>query len=238
MAPSSPAQPAAIGNAVAAILRTQRSEPPFDALLDDQFIGRACRFASLLALWGRRVNLTAAPAHPQEIAFHILDSLAPLIDGPAAVLAPFFAPGRAVLDIGSGAGFPGLILACLCPARFVLVEARRRRATFLSVCAAELALTNVEVTNVRLTPQTVPGNFDLVLTRAVSGSEFFPLASHALKPAGHALIYSTPSQRFDLAAARQAGLANYQRLSCLIPDAGRARERTLACWTIEKVAPD
>lgn len=232
------ANSAAVGDGVAAILQAQRARPPFDVILDDQFISRVRRFATLLAHWGSRVNLTAAPDRPAEIAFHILDSLAPLIGEPGTHLAPSFGAGRAVLDIGSGAGFPGLILACLCPARFVLAEARRRRASFLSVCAAELKLANLQVSNLRLTPQTVPSGFDVVLTRAVSGPEFYPLAARALKPGALALIYSTPAQRLDLAAARRAGLAGYQRFSYLIPRAGRGQERALACWTREKTSPD
>ncbi|HLH78473.1 MAG TPA: RsmG family class I SAM-dependent methyltransferase [Candidatus Binataceae bacterium] len=232
------ANSAAIGDGVAAILRAQRATPSFDVILDDQFISRACRFAALLAHWGSRVNLTAAPDRSAEIAFHILDSLAPLLGEPGALLAPSFGAGRAVLDIGSGAGFPGLILASLCHARFVLTEARRRRASFLSVCATELKLANVQVNNQRMTPQTVPSGFDVALTRAVSGPEFYPLAARALKPGALALIYSTPAQRLDLAAACRAGLASYQRFSYLIPRAGRAQERALACWMREKTSPD
>src|SRR5215469_13189804 len=86
------------------------------------------RLSALLAFWGTRMNLTAAAADPNEIAFHIIDSLAPIIfshDGslPREILAA----GSRVLDLGSGAGFPGLVLASVSSAAFTLVESRRKR---------------------------------------------------------------------------------------------------------------
>src|SRR5450755_4498094 len=90
-------------------------------------------FAATLALWGSKLNLTSAPDDADEIAFHVIDSLAPLIQANCADvtgLAERFATGSRVLDLGSGAGFPALLLAAATDAEFVLLEARRKRASF------------------------------------------------------------------------------------------------------------
>src|SRR5271154_1836519 len=104
-------------------------------------------FAAELARWGARFNLTAAPDNPAELAFHILDSLMPLIlavGEPAGLLGESFAPGKRILDLGSGAGFPGLVLAAATEAEFVLVESRRKRASFLTTAIGAMGLANVE----------------------------------------------------------------------------------------------
>jgi len=113
-----------------------------------EFLSRIERFAATLALWGSRTNLTARPDDPSELGFHIIDSLAPLsVTGwPEGVLLEgCFGPGRRVLDLGSGAGFPGLVLAAACKAEFTLIEARHKRASFLRIAAAEMSLANVTV---------------------------------------------------------------------------------------------
>src|ERR1700691_2778879 len=78
---------------------------------DPEFFARLERFAATLALWGARLNLTAAPDDPVEIAFHIIDSLTPTLpveppaSAPAADPAAIFTTEARVLDLGSGAGF-------------------------------------------------------------------------------------------------------------------------------------
>jgi 16S rRNA G527 N7-methylase RsmG len=69
-----------------------------------------------------------------------------------AGLADAFVSGSRVLDLGSGAGFPALILAAACDADFLLMEARRKRASFLRVTAAEMGLSNVQVDSARADP--------------------------------------------------------------------------------------
>jgi 16S rRNA G527 N7-methylase RsmG len=72
-----------------------------------------------------------------------------------ADLTKAFAAGSRVLDLGSGAGFPALILAAACDADFLLMEARRKRASFLRVTAAEMGLANVQVDSARAEPATL-----------------------------------------------------------------------------------
>ena len=129
-------------------LDAYRSDPALDLLLTESFVQRMAIFGALLAVWGAKTNLTAHPDDAVETAFHIIDSMMPLVlakNPNWGELASAFAPGTRILDFGSGAGFPGLILASACDAHFVLAEARQKRASFLKIAAAELDLRNVEV---------------------------------------------------------------------------------------------
>ena len=222
------------------------------------FLGRLEVFAETLALWGSKLNLTSAPDDPAELAFHILDSLAPLILArsplphdrplapeptggaeqpgneverligdparlgydPARLLTGAFNRGIRVLDLGSGAGFPSLVLAAACDADFTLLEARRKRASFLMVAAAAMGLINVQVEARReMTGRTHPQSlldasrsesltldpvFDVVTARAFAEPKMvYRTASAALKPGGRAIIYISPAQ--ESAIERVAG---------------------------------
>jgi 16S rRNA G527 N7-methylase RsmG len=79
----------------------------------------------------------------------------PEIPAARAALADAFVAGTRVLDLGSGAGFPALILAAACDADFLLMEARRKRASFLRLIAAEMGLANVQVDSARAEPATL-----------------------------------------------------------------------------------
>ena len=197
-------------------------------------LDRIERFAAALALWGRRINLTATPDDPAEIAFHIMDSLMPLVIATrpeSSILHDRFVPGRTVLDLGSGAGFPGLILATACAARFVLLESRRKRANFLRLTAAELGLANVAVDATRRGPTDLAPTFDVVLGRAFAKpAQFYRSAAAALRPHGLAILYATPEQPLDLEAAAGAGLGDHLSLPYEVPRDRRPLARLLAIW--------
>lgn len=178
--------------------------------LAPQFFKRIERFASTLAVWGARTNLTAHPDDPAEVAFHIIDSLAPLFAVPSPALLRERA-GVRVLDLGSGAGFPGLILAAATiDAQFTLVEARRKRASFLSVAAIEMELTNVTVRSARASAATVETGVDIATSRAV-GEAGFEIAARALKTNGAAVLWANADQTINLDRAHRAGLVESGR---------------------------
>lgn len=97
------------------------------------------RLTELMLTWNEQINLTAI-TQPERIAIeHYLDSLAPLAFG-------LIGDGMSVVDIGTGAGFPGLPLAILCPfVAFTLVEATGKKVAYLRQVVAQLGLANVEV---------------------------------------------------------------------------------------------
>ena len=97
-----------------------------------------------LKLWNTKTNLTALKTDRDIVIKHFLDSLAvlPWLDGAASLV-----------DLGSGGGFPGMVLKLALPQlALTLVEARERKAAFLEYLAARLSLTDVEVVQTHLTP--------------------------------------------------------------------------------------
>ncbi len=166
------------------------------------FLERIEKMAATLALWGTHTNLTADASDPAEIAFHIIDSLAPIACAGGAnreALEAALAEGGTVLDLGSGAGFPGLVLAAAFAARFTLVEARRKRASYLEVAAHEMDLMNVAIEQRRASAGSIAGgSYHLVTARAFGTSiELYEIAAAALRPGGILLLYASADQVLD-----------------------------------------
>jgi 16S rRNA (guanine527-N7)-methyltransferase len=198
------------------------------------FLARMEKFAVALALWGSRIDLTAHPEDPSEITFHILDSLMPLVIArrpEGAILRRAFRPDGRVLEVGSGAGFPGMVLAAACDASFTLVESRRKRASFLSVTMAEMQLANVNVECARADPSRFSPEFDAVTARAVGDlPRFYRLAASALAKDGIALLYASPAQRLSLTEARSSGLSGYTRFPYEVPRGPEVVKRVATVW--------
>lgn len=167
---------------------------------DQEFLGRMEVFAAELARWGAKMNLTAAPEDPAELGFHILDSLTPLLmvkEDPSPDLALEFSRGRRILDLGSGAGFPGLVLAAATEAQFQLVESRRKRVSFLRTAIGAMGLNNVELESQYR--RVFAPEFDVVTARAFAQPErFYEVAATALKPAGITVLYASARQREEI----------------------------------------
>jgi 16S rRNA G527 N7-methylase RsmG len=209
-------RPNEIARDVRSIIEEYLAQISYDAPGPD-FLERIEVFAATLALWGSKLNLTSTPDDPAKLAFHVIDSLAPLIlprspegasalayggttavDGTTA-LSDAFATGASVLDLGSGAGFPALILAAACAADFTLLEARRKRASFLAVAASEMGLANVHVNSAAGASTRLQPVFDLVTARAFAKPAIvYGTAAATLKPGGRAIIYASPSQKSEI----------------------------------------
>lgn len=112
------------------------------------------RYLALLAKWNRTYNLTAVRDPAQMLVQHIFDSAAVVSALRRRVEARAQRPSGArpsIVDVGSGAGLPGIVIALLWPdADLVLVEPVAKRAAFLQQAVAELALTNVRVIRSRV----------------------------------------------------------------------------------------
>jgi 16S rRNA (guanine527-N7)-methyltransferase len=130
----------------------------------------------LLERWNRKVNLTAVRDRDAMVTVHILDSLAarPLLHG------------TTVLDIGTGAGFPGLPLAIVGPdRRFVLLDSINKKIQFVQHAAAVLGLTNVEAVKARAEDYAPGYRFDTVIARAVASlPQLLELAGHHVGEGG------------------------------------------------------
>jgi 16S rRNA (guanine527-N7)-methyltransferase len=181
-----------------------------------------------MVLWGPRTNLTAQPLDPSELAFHTIDSLAPLLLDEES-LKGAFADETSVLDLGSGPGFPGLVLAAASPAKFTLIESRQKRTSFLSVAAAEVGLENVQVQRGQAKAADFGGGFDAVTARAFAAvPQFYSIAASALKPDGLGILYANPSQ--EAAVAELIGRSRLRSLTYSIPRRNGAVKRVLTVW--------
>jgi 16S rRNA (guanine527-N7)-methyltransferase len=170
------------------------------------FLERIEKMAATLALWGARTNLTADASDPSEIAFHVIDSLAPISFAESAnreALEAALARDARALDLGSGAGFPGLVLAAAFEAQFTLAESRRKRASYLQVAAHEMDLKNVAIEQRHASAGNVATGFDLVTARALGASvDLYEIAGAALRPGGLLLLYASADQAPDAISAK------------------------------------
>ncbi len=144
--------------------------------LDRTILAKLLQYLELLEKWNRVYNLTAIRGQDMMVSNHLLDSLA---------VAPYIKLNR-VLDVGSGAGLPGIPLALAKPElEMTLLDSNHKKAAFLRQAAAELALSNVQVVSERVESWQTRSKFDCIVSRAFAElSEFVALAKHLLAPGG------------------------------------------------------
>ncbi|WP_455200866.1 16S rRNA (guanine(527)-N(7))-methyltransferase RsmG [Kaarinaea lacus] len=127
--------------------------------LSDEQQSTLIAFIVLLKKWNRVYNLTAVHGLHQMLSRHILDSLS---------IAPYL-KGVRVVDVGAGAGLPGIPLAIAYPEfQFVLIDSNRKKTRFMQQAKTELRLDNVEVVCARAEDFNTNELFDSVISRALS----------------------------------------------------------------------
>ncbi len=148
--------------------------------LPDGAAAKLQRYLDLLERWNRVFNLTAVPDPAEGVPRHILDSLAVL---------PHIR-GKRILDVGSGAGLPGIPLAVALPeCRVVLLDSSAKRARFLVQVRAELGLSAVAVEHTRVEHYQPGQRYDTVISRAfASTAEFVRAASGHCVPGGRIIV--------------------------------------------------
>lgn len=147
-------------------------------------------YLELLKKWNKVYNLTAVRETEQMISHHVLDSLAVL---------PHLWPGR-WLDVGSGAGLPGLVLAIAQPDwQFTLLDSNSKKTSFLQQAVIELDLHNVRVYCTRVEKLDPKEKFDGIISRAFADTtDFVKLTAHLLKQNGKwAAMKGTPDQELQ-----------------------------------------
>jgi 16S rRNA (guanine527-N7)-methyltransferase len=117
-------------------------------------------FLALMQKWNRTYNLTAIRDPSTAVDLHLLDSL---------TVWPYL-HGHRVLDVGTGAGLPGVPLALMSPERaFALLDSNAKKTRFVQQAVIELGLKNVDVVTARVEQYRPESGFDTVLARAYAG---------------------------------------------------------------------
>jgi 16S rRNA (guanine527-N7)-methyltransferase len=191
--------------------------PAIESRLDQGFAelglslgsGQRERLLGLLALlqkWNRAYNLTAIRRADEMVSRHLLDS--------AAVLP--HVTGPRVLDVGSGPGLPGLVLAILAPGLSVtLLDSNGKKVRFQRQAVLELGLDNVTPLQARV--ETLTGEFDQVVSRAFAALGDFVTLSEALVVSGGQWLAMKGPAAEDELARLPAGIVPVARHPLRVP---------------------
>jgi 16S rRNA (guanine527-N7)-methyltransferase len=140
-------------------------------------------YLDLIGKWNRVYNLTAVREPGQMLTHHLLDCLAALSPLHRHLTQAARAEGR-LLDVGSGAGLPGVVFALGCPDLQVsCVDTVGKKAAFIAQAAASLALKNLAGVHARV--ESLTGPFDVISSRAFATlADFVAGSRQALAPGG------------------------------------------------------
>ena len=147
-----------------------------DLALSDQVIDQLMTYLDLVEKWNRVYNLTAIREREEMIKLHFLDSL--------SILKHVHV--KNILDVGSGAGFPGIVLAITKPElKFTVMDSVNKKTTFMQQVKSELSLMNLDVVNSRVEDYQPTTLFEAVTSRAFSNlKNMMSLTQHTLQKEG------------------------------------------------------
>lgn len=184
-----------------------------DMRLNRAQVARLIDYLALLRRWNRAYNLTSVDTSEAMVRTHLLDSLS---------IAPFLA-GERVLDVGTGAGLPGIPLAIAQPdRRFFLLDSNGKKIRFIRQVVIELALANVEPVHARLEDYRPAEPFARVVSRAFSSLEdFLQGARHLVAPGGQLLAMKGRWVASELTHIERTCVCRVERLQVPLLDAER-----------------
>ena len=177
--------------------------------LDDDLGARLVAYLRLLHRWNRVYNLSAVRDPVEMVRRHVHDSL---------TLLPFLRGGT-LLDVGSGAGLPGVVLAIArSDLSCVLLDSAAKRVRFLVQCVAELGLENAEPVRARIEVYRDTRGFSTIVSRAtLTLADLWRASERLLEPKGRALgMRVSPPEETELAFLNGSG-AKCRVVPCRVP---------------------
>lgn len=183
--------------------------------LSNEQISKFKKYLDLLLEWNEKFNLTAITDKEEVEEKHFIDSIS---------LVKFFdVRNKTLLDVGSGAGFPGIPLAIVEPtSKVTLLETTGKRVKFLQVAVKELGLTNVEIIQGRAEEQKVREKYDIVTARAVKELNLLlELCFYLVKVGGMFIAYKSSGVDEEILNAKHAfkclEIDSYKKFDYLLP---------------------
>ncbi|MBI2082376.1 MAG: 16S rRNA (guanine(527)-N(7))-methyltransferase RsmG [Deltaproteobacteria bacterium] len=156
-------------------------------------------YLQLLVKWNSKINLTTITDPMRVVEEHFIDSLAAI---------PYLEKSKSLLDIGSGAGFPGIPLAIARPeVQIVLCESIKKKSDFLREVVRQLNLKNVVIKNMRLEEGSILGRFDSIVSRGTMDiHSLIKLSGPSLSQNGQIISYKGPEVEKELLELELKGL--------------------------------
>lgn len=172
-----------------------------DIPISDKQLAELCSYAELLVEWNKKMNLTAITEPEEIVTKHFLDSMTALSTGKVS---------GSVIDVGTGAGFPGLVLKIMRPdIKLTLLDALNKRLTFLRAVAEELHIDDITFIHARAEDggqnALYRAKFDAAVSRAVANMTVLSeLCLPFVKKGGTFLALKGPMAEEELMEAKRA----------------------------------
>ena len=189
--------------------------------LSKEQISKFEKYLDLLLEWNEKFNLTAITDKEEVEEKHFIDSI--------SLMKYFDVKNKTLLDVGSGAGFPGIPLAIVEPTlKVTLLETTGKRIKFLQVAVKELGLTNVEIIQGRAEEQKDCEKYDIVTARAVKELNILlELCFYLVKVGGMFVAYKSSGVDEEILNAKHAfkclEIDSYKKFDYLLPKSKNSR---------------
>lgn len=202
--------------------------------LGDTQVGQLLDYQDLIGKWTKVYNLTAVRDPAEMMTHHLLDSLAAVLPLRLYLGKTGLGQGARLLDVGSGAGLPGVVIAICCPhVAVTCVDTVAKKAAFIKQAALALKLSNLSGLHARV--ETIATPFDVICSRAFASLvDFTNWSTGALAPQG-AWMAMKGKHPADEIAALPAGVEVFHVEQLLVP--GLNAERCIV-WMRAKSAAD
>lgn len=183
------------------------------------------KYIELLIKWNKKFNLTSIDSRDEIVELHFIDSLS---------LLPHLVSRETVLDIGSGAGFPGLPIKIACQElKVTLVDSMKKKCDFMKTVIREVGLDGISVVQKRVGENESIGEFDVVVSRATLKLEkLIRIAAPNLKPDGLLIAMKGVEVAQEIAEAEMAlkvcGFLPVREVIYELPRSGKKRKLVVA----------
>ena len=169
----------------------------------------------LLEKWSQIYNLTAIRGLPKMLSYHLLDSLS---------ILPWLDDCRKAIDVGSGAGLPGIPLAIAMPdSAWVMLDSNSRKTRFIRQAIAHCGLRNAQVVQTRVQDYHAPDSPDFIISRAYASlADFCDSVAHLMAP-GTRLLTMKTGLKAEEAGELDGSRFGYEEQGLQVPGISEAR---------------